>query len=220
MARKQRATGPTETALERRLRHASRNMTLVEREPTAAEAIEGPEDIPQTVEDDPEAEWVAPIPEDHPADLAYAYSQSLAHRQATDEDIDHLWDWIRQEEDRGAGFLGIRANTYRELIAHMTSWSDTVYALDDADEHIGIVVLQEHPALPNVRTIHLYIKVESRNQLGRLIPQMQQLAVKLYPGVSFAVATEDKRLTRLYEPFGFKTRYFLLWTPEQEEEPA
>lgn len=208
---------PSTAALERRLARASANMRIVERDAEVdadlaqeAAAVSLPDSAP----DPDETEFTVPLPEeDNPADVEHAYSNSLEHRPATDEDIDRLWDWIRQEEDRGAVFLGEPVTTSRALYDRLSLFGESLQAMVDAGEHIGILAIEPSGAGPNVMAIHMFIRKESRNQLRRLIPQLQALAVIAYPGVSFAVATQDPALARLYQPFGFKTTHILVWTP-------
>jgi hypothetical protein len=152
--------------------------------------------------------------EAHPDDVAAVMAESLSMVKPTDEDLDRLWDWVRQDTDRGQRFLGTRVVTYRQMHELIEAFvaKAILMSLMDVDGHIGFVGLQVQ-AGGNV-IVHLYLAQSARGQLGRLIPQLQRIAQRDMPGLTLLIMVTDPALARLYAPFGFETTYLLKWTSQ------
>ena len=61
------------------------------------------EEIGEPLSDEPEQD-VEPDKEPEPDPTPD--QATLTARPVTDADVDRLWDWVRQDEDRGLAFLG------------------------------------------------------------------------------------------------------------------
>lgn len=129
------------------------------------------------------------------------------------EDVDRLWDWIRQDPDQGAEFLSARMATSVDLHtviavlqqgeARGLSIIRSVYV---ADQHMGFAMLAPILTAENVAVVHIYLRPEARGHLAYLVAPLTELASQLAPGVRLAVLSEDKGLAalrKLLAPLGF-----------------
>lgn len=132
-----------------------------------------------------------------------------------EEHLDNLWDWIRQDEDRGFNFLGVRCSTYAQMVGAVNRFLRGMFALMDGDTHIGILILDPIGDIreSHICWLHVYLNPAARGHLPELVPTLQTLANQELPGVSFCIATLDESAARLYARFGFKLKYMLEWTP-------
>lgn len=191
-------------ALGSRLQHAAHAFDA------AGYPVPVPTENPAAADEDDE-DWTAPTPEDHPDDVAAAGESSLCTREVSEEDLDRLWDWIRQDADRGEKFLGSKVMTSLQLRDKLVAWGLNLHSLDDAGEHVGFGGF--HPVLETHVGLHLYLAPSYRSQLARLIPQFLKMAQTLHPGKVLTVATQDEADVRLYRPFGFVVSYVVQRAP-------
>lgn len=132
-------------------------------------------------------------------------------RAITDEDLDRLWDWIRTEEDRAAGFFGgTTIGSARQLYGYFAALpaSSIARAITTPAEHIGIVVL--HPVHAETREagVSIYIAPGHRGHIQAIIAALLHRCDEEY-GFSLVQVITDPVRVRLWEPFGFKVTYVL-----------
>lgn len=138
----------------------------------------------------------------------------VALREIEDADIDRLWDWLREDEDRGATFFGRTIATARELYQWSAAVQQVVatghglaFALDADGEPHGLVLLL--PLEGDTGTVHLYLRPDRRGAISAILKALLQLCDTQMPMLSLRVATSDPRLMRLYRPLGFDVQYTL-----------
>lgn len=160
---------------------------------------------------------VPPPPADRPAPRRpVASSQpvmALAH--IGDGHVDNLWDWIRQDGDKGATFLGQEfdhaIDLFRfveRLVAAEGDGLAIARAITYGNHHLGFLMLT--PILTNERMaiLHCYLQPgEVRDRGGELIVFFVDVATKLLPGFKLAVPSPSpewtKFHTRVLGPLGF-----------------
>lgn len=188
----------------------------------ATEAEEPPVSEIQTLEDvDRELgldeEWESEVPEDHPDDVAFAQAGAISLDGVEDGDIDQLWDWVRQDQDKGLLFLGMVPQTYLQLRGRLEAFDEHLYCVreqslaDDTTSLVGFVGL--HPVKDNSAGCHMYLAPDHRGRASQLVPVLMGMAHDRYPGMDFRVVTEVEGLARLYEGVGFKKYFLLVWKP-------
>ena len=160
-------------------------------------------------------DWEAPLPPLSEEDLAAAMSDSLSARGVSDEDLDLLWDAIRQDEDRGARFLGIEPKTSAEMRTKLEDLGDLLFVLVDdtvnGPVRVGFAGFQ---LVMGHMLTHLYLLAAYRGQAPRLIPQLMAMAGDKFPNQTFIVQTGDMAMARMLKGVGFSASYILKWDPK------
>lgn len=142
--------------------------------------------------------------------------------------VDRLWDWIRSDGDHGKSFLGAPITTslalhqYIQYVAKAEEQAQSCIrsifwygngAEPDAN-HLGFVMLS--PILAEERTalMHVYLKKDARNTLGKMIGPLVDMAEAFAPGMHLAVYSRDEAWARLHkrllEPLGFTSRIMFI----------
>lgn len=201
------------TGLAGKLENAARRMPLEELADDAP--LERPRfSVPP--EPVPEDEtWEGELPPFHPQDVAAALSDSLSAREATEADIDVLWDAIRGDEDKGFRFLGMAPKTSAAMRLCLKGFNDQLFALEDetvtGKQLVGFVGFQEF--YEGHLLTHMYLLPDARGSAPRLIPQLMAMAEGQYPGMQFVVNTADAAMARMLKSVGFQASFVLKWSP-------
>lgn len=154
-----------------------------------------------------------------PADpniLQSATLPNLSLRRVAVADIDHLWDWIRTDEDGGQTFLGRQFATSMDL-HHFINFVNIegervglslVRSLYWQDAHFGFLMLAPILAAEKTALCHVYLNQDTRGQLPQLVGHLLALAQQARPGIHLAAYAVDSEWERLYQrlltPLGFK----------------
>ena len=198
----------------------TRRLAGTEAPPTTSPFAESPE-VPVHIHDDGRVEDVSNAePLDDPQDdqpmLSDGVDPGVAVRTVTLADIDDLWDWIRQDEDHGVGFLGRAMATSLDLHAFFADLRDreasgtsAIFAVDQHLSHVGFVVFDPISMQMATAMTHLYLAPRVRGDLTRLLPALLALADARFPTLSLVVSTTSAAAARLYRPFGFETTFVL-----------
>lgn len=151
-----------------------------------------------------------------PVHVVRSTAPALALRPATVEDVDRLWDWIRQDGDLGKAFLGIECRTsltlhetMQQFVLAQQQGTALLFALEDGGHHQGFVIVNPLDLSDQVGRLHLYLAPAVRGTLAALLPKLLAVADREYPDLSLIIAVEDEAAARLYRPFGFTTQYVL-----------
>lgn len=186
-----------------------------------------PEPVPEQPEPaaesevDGEGEWTATLPpltSEEQDDLhAYAQSDSLSADEATDEDLDALWDGVREDPEQGVQFLGTRPSSstaMRQMVRSL--FAEHFFALWDDTVARGKVIVgfgAFQPVAGNNMLTHLFLLPEFKPEGLRLTPQFLEMAANQYPGKTFVVQTAEPGRAKLLKRVGFTESYLLKWTP-------
>lgn len=183
-------------------------------EPVVDPAIFAPLDTHWVDEPDPSELDPDPDSDAVRADTAELALDGLTIRGVTVEDVDRLWDWIRQDEDGGKGFLGIIPRTSLELHRYFLQVQEkgpaaAAFAVDDVAMPVGIVLFD--PIDPQRRTagVHLYLEPSVRGSLVTLTSQLLAICDAEYPHLTLLIATTTEAQMRLYRSLGFTVAYVL-----------
>lgn len=143
---------------------------------------------------------------------------AVSVRPVEDADIDRLWDWIREDEDRGQVFLGFQPATARELYGmfatRFSGQPDTAaWAIDEHEVHQGFAMF--NPITPQLTaTVHLYLAPMVRGRFLDIVQRLLAILDTQYPLLSLAVVTPDPARARLYRQAGFAMSYVLTRKPK------
>lgn len=173
-------------------------------------------------EDETPAAEIPPVVAE-PADAAAVDPSPYTVRAITDEDLDCLWDWIRQDDDRGEAFLGFTPKTSRELQYYFATLAAKVgdgiaslYTICSGDLTAGIAILAPIDR-PNRKIItRLYFAPFVRGLAQEIIPVLLDLVNQTHEGFGLVATTTDEARMRLYRAFGFNMTY-LMMRPSQKE---
>lgn len=161
---------------------------------------------------------LADVPGAPAEEAAAAVPLALDLRALTDEDIDRLWDWVREEPDTGKGFLGVAPTTSKQLHTMMSAVPATgiAYAIDHAAlGHVGVLLLNPIVPTEHVAVTHLFLAKPMRARLPQVVGQLGLIASALHPALSFVVLTSRPEIARLYRGLGFETTYVLVRKPKE-----
>ena len=178
-------------------------------------SIYGPPDtgwIDDIVEPDLKPE--PPASEVSESNLAVESEIALSVRPVTDCDVDRLWDWVRQDEDRGLEFLGFQPKTAREVYGHFAqnftdNPSAAAFAIDELEIHVGFALFNPIHQLPFQAVTHIYLAASVRGRVGEVVQQLLRICDDRYPGLSLVIVTPDERRMRLCRRAGFTVSYVL-----------
>lgn len=164
----------------------------------------------------PPRRQVPPPPAERPAARVASHAQPvLALAKIADGHVDNLWDWIREDGDRGATFLGQEfdhsVDLYRfvdRLNAAEAEGLAIARAITFGNRHLGFLMLT--PILTNDRTaiLHCYLSPgDIRNRGGELLSFFVGVATKLLPGFKLAIPSPDQEWAKFHQkvlgPLGF-----------------
>lgn len=132
-------------------------------------------------------------------------------------DCDNLWDWIRQDADRGAAFLGVAAHSSVEVHAFMRQLLDReahglalARCVDYNDQHIGFAVLLPILEAQKVALTHFYLSPATRGHITQLLPGLLQHASQLRPDLRLVIVSDRPEWARLLAPHGFRQQIVLI----------
>lgn len=143
------------------------------------------------------------------------HAPSLEAGMLRAEDVDRLWDWIRQDADGGQHFLGRTFATSIELHAFMKQIFDLessglaiMRSLYWSHEHFGFAMLAPILAAERTTLLHIYLRQDARGSLGQLVGPLIEIATIMLPNVHLAVYSPDDAWERLHQrlltPLGFR----------------
>lgn len=134
----------------------------------------------------------------------------LSAKRCTLADVDRLWDWIRQDADAGARFLGATMQTSQQLHTLMktiasgeATRASVARAIYDGDAHIGFGVLLPVLIREKMAGLHLYLRADVRGSLTSLLPSLLAFAHDIMPGVRLAVMDGHPSMAGLLATQGF-----------------
>ena len=163
-----------------------------------------------TIED----QIIDPVPDEPEPDPDPGPTDPLMVRPVTDADVDRLWDWVRQDTDRGLAFLGFQPKTAREVYGHFAQTysgnpATAAFAIEEQGRHIGFVLFNPiHPTTLHAVT-HLYFAPEAQGRFAELVPALLRLCDEQYPKLALVAVTPDGARMRLYRSAGFTVSYVL-----------
>ena len=139
---------------------------------------------------------------------------ALKLRPITDQDVDRLWDWVREDVDRGAAFFGFTPETSRQVhvwIFQLQQATASGQALSAALELDGIPVgfAAVSPLRNGEGNVLLYLASAHRHRFTDLVPLLLARWDREHPDLSLCIITTDQKRMRLYRPFGFTVTYVL-----------
>lgn len=125
------------------------------------------------------------------ARAAAVADNALRLTKVSDEEIDHLWDWLRQDEDRGAAFFGVAIQVSVALHAQINgisvSANELIRSLHTPREHVGFVHIVKSPE-ENVGTLKLYLRPDYRQYNAKVLMPVVDLARQMLPAFRFAIS--------------------------------
>lgn len=144
----------------------------------------------------------------------YQDPSGISARPLSVQDVDRLWDWIRQDGDAGKSFLGHAITTslalhtfMQQLVATEPQGLAIIRAIHYQDQHLGFAMLAPILAAERTALMHIYLRKDVRGQLANLAPILVNLATQVAPNVHLAVASADDIWARLHravlKPLGF-----------------
>ena len=177
--------------------------------PTVDPAIFAPLNDDWSDEDEPELESQEPAPDDDTDP-----SLLLELRPITDQDVDRLWDWVREDPDRGAAFFGFPARMSREVhvwVFQLLKATEQGLALSAALDMEGVPVglAAVSPIRNGEGNVLLYLASAHRHRFKDLVPLLLARWDREHPDLSLCMVTTDPKRMRLYRPFGFDVTYVL-----------
>lgn len=128
------------------------------------------------------------------------------------EAIDQLWDWLRQDADRGAGFfLQPPANSVQlhSMMATLTSegQAGVVRAIHYYDKiathHLGFVMLAPVLMTEGIAVLHVYLRKDVRPRLLDVSLDLMDDIAALVPGLQLAVYGSDVAWEPVLAKLGF-----------------
>lgn len=144
---------------------------------------------------------------------------SLTFRRVTVGDIDRLWDWIRQDGDRGRSFLGSEIESslvLHKILGQLDTAEHSGAAMIRAayweahnDElHIGFVALAPMFAAEKLALVHTYLAPDYRGEAVKIAPAIIALVEAAAPGFKQCVYSPTPALERWHRtvllPLGFQ----------------
>lgn len=158
---------------------------------------------------------VQPVQQTQPASVAGV--RILAHH-VTPADADRMWDWVRQDQDRGAVFFGTPMlsglHVHEQMAAYVKAdrkGAAIIRAMYVNDQPIGLAIL--HPIDPEQRVAvaHLYLRPDLRGNLPQLLPLLLDEAEAHLPdGIRIAVYENRPALAALLSSHGFVPHTLLI----------
>ena len=192
---------------------------------------EGAEDDPQTELE--EEQFSAPVPAVPPVPprarpavapmqtrvqgAAPAQAQPTVHLTLPSvaiEDTDRLWDWVRQDADKGAAFFGKPLGNSMELhdlmkdfLAREAAGTGCVRSIYWGNTHLGLVALVPILSTERVTILHAYLSPGARPSMGNLLVGLVALAMQLVPGYHVGLMALTPAQVQMYQqllsPHGF-----------------
>ena len=160
-----------------------------------------------------------------PNAIIAAQRSALVLEPVITEDVDRLWDWVREDSEGVSAFLGATfvnsrlLFTYVEKVAEQERKGNAAfYAIRENDALLGFVLLYPivRPANENpVGTTHIYLEPKSRGRLPLILPMLMNEADRLAPGVNLCVITQRTEWTAMLESAGFKSHFVLTRTAKE-----
>lgn len=137
---------------------------------------------------------------------------TLAARLISAQDIDRLWDWLRQDPAGGQAFFGRAFASSVDLhrAAAELAHAAIIRALELHGQHAGFFLLWPIDQATNTTVLHLFLAPEVRHTASALYPTLLAEARRaIGPRFNLAVQCRDgTRNMDLYErvlvPYGFK----------------
>jgi hypothetical protein len=188
--------------------YATHTAPINEHEPSIVEEAlsdlvdDNPDDI------EPEPEQTQPAPAADPIQLVPVEVHHL----------DNLWDWVRQDQDRGAAFLGGVGAQSSLAIHHFFQTLNQreqlgmamIRAIHLNSSHIGFAVLLPILEQQKIALAHLYINQQMRGFLTQLLPSLIHYAAQMRPDLRLVVMSDRPEWARLLAPLGFHQQIVLI----------
>lgn len=179
----------------------------------SAQMTPKPQEVAQDVTPPTKVFRPAPAEQAAPLEGAPVKATTLTTRPITAEAVDCLWDWIRQDADKGHAFLGQTFPTSLALHKFMATLNEyepygtaIVRAVHVADTLIGFAMLL--PIQDGCGVMHIYLMPSVRGTLAQLTPYLVNAAQALRPDLKLAVSSRDAGWARLHRqvltPLGFR----------------
>jgi hypothetical protein len=141
----------------------------------------------------------------------------LQIRALTIEDLDRLWDWVRQDADRGSAFFGFPVKSSVQIHQFAGALLDReklglalVRSFDYLSNHIGFAILLPIFDEKQVGVVHLYLCPQMRGQLPQFLPALVHVAGTLRPDLRLVVLPDRPEWARLLAPLGFRQQIVLI----------
>lgn len=151
-----------------------------------------------------------------PAETPAPTVATLTLEVVTFQDVDRLWDWIRQDQAGATRFLGAMPQHSRALQDYISNILDREVKAEarirsiylngpEGSMHVGFVSL-----MPIVRVgatpsgwAHCYLCPAAQGSLPKLLPDILAEAGDIEPDLTLIVSTSDYAFAKLLEPHGF-----------------
>lgn len=137
------------------------------------------------------------------------------------EDVDRLWDWVRQDKDRGQAFFNRVILNSRDMHAFMQAvvelagdkaMAKSIYYIEGTltPVHVGFVMLLPILSAELTAMLHVYLRQDIRGKLGEVTADLIDDVAALVPGYRLAVWSPSEEWVRLHRrvlvPVGFVER--------------
>lgn len=138
----------------------------------------------------------------------------------SDEDIDRLWDWCREDAEGVKAFLGIEPKTSRDLFRGIERIqylqmanppTSIIRTITRGTSLIGFVIIspiQRPQGQPPVGTVHLYLAMPERGHLSEIISGLLAAFDGEYEPMTLSVIA-NRDWTPVLEPLGFVSQTVL-----------
>lgn len=115
---------------------------------------------------------------------------ALRLTKVSDEEIDHLWDWLRMDEDRGAAFFDTPIKVSTALHARINAIEGSEFgmmrSLHAAREHVGFIHVVKSRG-EDAGVLKLYLRPDYRRHTAKLLMPVVDLARQVLPAFRFAI---------------------------------
>lgn len=139
----------------------------------------------------------------------------LALARIEPEHVDRLWDWIREDGDLGATFLGSEFTTSVRLHAFMRGLVDAeaqglavARAITYGDQHLGFLMLSPILTVERMAILHCYLSPGTvRERGGEMLPFFVEIGTRMVPGFKLAIPSPSAEWAEFHQkvlgPLGF-----------------
>lgn len=152
----------------------------------------------------------APGPDGHPV-------TAVTLEVPTVEDIDRLWDWIRQDGAEMLKTMGVTTSLgLHQKMGMLLERSDCIcralYLQKSEPVHVGFGTL--FPIIEHAAQTHLYIASQFRRHSLQVAREALRQAKDQWPDLKFCVITWDPRIAKLARYLGLGRQQFMLMEDE------
>lgn len=134
-----------------------------------------------------------------PPPVKRSVGAELVGRSPIAEDIDRLWDWLRQDPPASNPFLGRMPKTSQQLYRDLATLWDAeangtgllrALYIEEGDlpsSHIGFLLLAPILTMDAIAVVHLYLQPQLRMRYLQFLPRVAALASALLPQFKLAI---------------------------------